>query len=104
MIPTTSFDAIWYGVAQWLGVTSLDEMEYILPNSNNFGCRIFSETNLFDAGTGLVPGCAGDSLELVQTFDIDEPRFMTGEEQKAFCNLVRCEWTCEKKTCSKISY
>lgn len=36
MIPTTSWDHIWHGVAQWVGVTTPADMDVVLPNRNNF--------------------------------------------------------------------
>lgn len=35
LLPTTSWDALWHGLAQWFGVTDAEEMEYVLPNSEN---------------------------------------------------------------------
>jgi len=32
IIPTTSWDAIWNGVAQWMGVETESELDYCLPN------------------------------------------------------------------------
>jgi uncharacterized protein (DUF1501 family)/uncharacterized protein (DUF1800 family) len=49
MIPTTSWDMIWHGVAQWFGVDSKD-MSTVLPNIGNFptmlhGADMFEATN-----------------------------------------------------------
>eukprot|EP00934_Nitzschia_sp_Nitz4_P009264 Nitzschia sp. Nitz4//scaffold316_size20630//7257//13186//NITZ4_008656-RA/size20630-snap-gene-0.2-mRNA-1//1//CDS//3329547514//9254//frame0 len=35
MIPTTSWDAVWNGVLQWVGVTSDEDLDYCLPNRHN---------------------------------------------------------------------
>eukprot|EP00947_MAST-08B_sp_MAST-8B-sp1_P001415 g1415.t1 len=35
LIPTTSWDAVWYGLAQWMGVPE-DKMGHILPNIGNW--------------------------------------------------------------------
>ena len=32
-IPTTSWDAVWNGVLQWLGVDDQDSLDYCLPNA-----------------------------------------------------------------------
>jgi len=52
IIPTTSWDAVWHGLAQWFGVAG-SSMEYVLPNVRNFegcdgiGCGLFSAPDLF---------------------------------------------------------
>ena len=35
MLPTTSWEDVWYGLAQWMGVPSSD-MSTVLPNLGNF--------------------------------------------------------------------
>eukprot|EP00804_Cyclotella_cryptica_P004534 CCRYP_006892-RA/>CCRYP_006892-RA protein AED:0.17 eAED:0.17 QI:494/0.84/0.6/1/0.94/0.9/20/0/2106 len=61
-IPTTPNEAMWYGIAQWFGLKSDIALSYALPNMNNFGCRLYSETDLYRDGTGKVLGCGGDVL------------------------------------------
>ena len=34
-IPTTSWEALWYGIASWLGVDT-GSMSTVLPNAANF--------------------------------------------------------------------
>ena len=34
-IPTTSWDSIWNGVLQWIGVKTETDLDYCLPNRNN---------------------------------------------------------------------
>ena len=51
-IPTTSWDAVWNGVLEWMGVDSGAEMDYCLPNAANTvdtdkGFKIFSKDDLF---------------------------------------------------------
>lgn len=36
----------WNGIAQWLGITSEDELDFILPNRGMFG-NLFSSQDLF---------------------------------------------------------
>lgn len=36
LIPTTPFDSIFHGVADWTGVETDDEFSWVLPNRNNF--------------------------------------------------------------------
>ena len=52
-IPTTSNEGMWYGIAQWFGVESNEDLEYVLPNLNNFGCRLYSESTLYSGGIGV---------------------------------------------------
>ena len=72
LLPTTSWDALWYdyceliitscdatydlcitdhlpaflitryGISQWFGITEQDDIDYVLPNSQNFGCELFT--------------------------------------------------------------
>jgi len=51
IMPTTSWDAIWNGVIEWLGVDP-DDMDQCLPNAANTvddGFQIFSKADLFQA-------------------------------------------------------
>jgi uncharacterized protein (DUF1501 family) len=51
VIPTTPWDACWNGVAQWLGVTDDEELDYCLPNRESFDqCDLFTDTDLFVDG------------------------------------------------------
>ena len=34
MVPTTSWEDVWYGLAQWMGVKA-DQMDDFLPNLKN---------------------------------------------------------------------
>ena len=87
-IPTTSWEAMWYGVVQWAGVEDEDDMTYVLPNERNFGCDLYSESSLFKEGEGKVSGCGGDELDLTQTLVVGQPRLLSPEEQTRFCQLV----------------
>ena len=56
IIPTTSWEAVWHGIAQWFGVDE-SSMERILPNVRNFekcaaaeeGCGLFTAEDLYKA-------------------------------------------------------
>ena len=49
VIPTTSWEAIWQGIAQWLGVGE-EHMDTVLPNRRNFDAADrFNEGDLFVA-------------------------------------------------------
>ena len=43
---------MWFGIAQWAGIYSNNDLDYVLPNLSNFGCRLYSETDLYSGGTG----------------------------------------------------
>jgi hypothetical protein len=51
-IPTTSNEGMWFGIAQWFGIQSNNELDYVLPNMKNFGCRLYSEADLYKGSTG----------------------------------------------------
>ena len=52
MIPTTPWDAMWLGVAQWFGVPDSVSMEKVLPMHKNFPNEtLFDKTKLFTGHT-----------------------------------------------------
>ncbi len=87
-IPRTSWEALWYGVIQWAGITNENAINFILPNANNFGCNLYSEVDLYTGGTESIPGCGGSTVTVEQKFIISEPRILIPEEQKAYCDRV----------------
>eukprot|EP00804_Cyclotella_cryptica_P019736 CCRYP_009662-RD/>CCRYP_009662-RD protein AED:0.10 eAED:0.10 QI:0/0.90/0.86/1/0.90/0.86/23/166/2685 len=87
-IPTTPNEAMWFGISQWFGLESDVALNYALPNMNNFGCRLYSETDIYRDGTGEVPGCGGDIMTFSQVFFLSEPRLLNPDEQKSFCAKV----------------
>lgn len=50
VIPTTSWDSIWHGLAEWFGVPA-SQMASVLPNKDAFGkdgvSPMFSANDLF---------------------------------------------------------
>ena len=46
MIPTTSWDAVWHGVAEWFGIKDDAGLDKVLPNRGKFS-RIYNEIDLF---------------------------------------------------------
>ena len=46
LIPTTSWEHVWNGVGEWLGVTDQD-MDTVLPNRRNFP-DLFTQADMFD--------------------------------------------------------
>ena len=65
VMPTTSWDALFYALTQWMGITVQDQIDYVLPNSRNFGCDLFTDYDLFKSGTQVVIGCGGAIGEIV---------------------------------------
>ena len=55
MVPTTPYDAVWYGVTQWMGVTDEDELDEVLPNRHSFGDTLFDSETLFGTLTSPSP-------------------------------------------------
>jgi uncharacterized protein (DUF1501 family) len=53
-IPTTSWDAVWNGIAQWMGVATETELDYCLPNRKATSgvsgfSNLFSRSDLFQS-------------------------------------------------------
>jgi uncharacterized protein (DUF1501 family)/uncharacterized protein (DUF1800 family) len=47
LIPTTPFEAVWYGLTEWFGVPA-SEIPFLLPNAANFPASdIFDQSELF---------------------------------------------------------
>ena len=48
MIPTTPWESVWTGIAQWLGVRDESDLDLVLPNRNSFSkCDHFTDRSLF---------------------------------------------------------
>ena len=47
VIPTTSWDSILNGVAQWFGIKDDLDLNYVLPNRGTFVNDLFEEKDLF---------------------------------------------------------
>jgi uncharacterized protein (DUF1501 family) len=63
LIPTRSWDSLWYGITQWFGIGNQVDIDYVLPNNQNFGCTLFSDSDIFNSGIYTITGCGGPSLE-----------------------------------------
>ena len=87
LLPTTSWDAMFYGVAQWFGISKEKELQYVLPNSNNFGCNLFTDYDLFDSGIHHLNGCGGVVRSTSVNFQVPDIRHLSGNEQKLVCKL-----------------
>eukprot|EP00550_Attheya_septentrionalis_P002628 CAMPEP_0198287972 /NCGR_PEP_ID=MMETSP1449-20131203/6625_1 /TAXON_ID=420275 /ORGANISM="Attheya septentrionalis, Strain CCMP2084" /LENGTH=988 /DNA_ID=CAMNT_0043986049 /DNA_START=140 /DNA_END=3106 /DNA_ORIENTATION=- len=88
LIPSTSWDSVWNGIANWYGITAEDDLNYVLPNRINHGCRLFTDRQLYKNGRTTTPGCDGEVLFFDQGLLLNEARYLTGEEQKIFCYVV----------------
>lgn len=55
LIPTTPFDSIWNGVAQWFGVTDTNDLNTVLPNRDNFGNTLMNSNDLYGIATTSSP-------------------------------------------------
>jgi hypothetical protein len=89
LLPCSSWDSLWNGVAQWFGVTEEEDLNYVLPNRENFGCRLFTDVDLYKGGQNYITGCNGDTLIFDQSVLLNDSRYLTGEEQKGFCELLK---------------
>ena len=87
-IPRTPWEAMWYSIVQWAGITDDALINYVLPNAVNFGCDLYAEADLYEDGAATLSGCGGIVIELEQSFIVSEPRKLTPEEQRAFCGKV----------------
>jgi uncharacterized protein (DUF1501 family) len=48
VIPTTPWEALWNGVAQWFGITTSNDLNTVLPNRNKFLGDLFSQSDLYE--------------------------------------------------------
>ena len=79
VVPTTPYDSIWNGVAQWMGITEECDLDYILPNRHNFPrCSLFTDMDLFN--NGIFPHEDWCNKE-VQTIDPTSPEWCSQEVQ-----------------------
>eukprot|EP00586_Coscinodiscus_wailesii_P000799 CAMPEP_0172487324 /NCGR_PEP_ID=MMETSP1066-20121228/16359_1 /TAXON_ID=671091 /ORGANISM="Coscinodiscus wailesii, Strain CCMP2513" /LENGTH=2416 /DNA_ID=CAMNT_0013253867 /DNA_START=62 /DNA_END=7312 /DNA_ORIENTATION=+ len=88
LIPTLSWDSLWHGIVQWYGVENEKDMKYVLPNHLSFGCFLLTDKDLYHNGTHAISGCNGISLNFHITSVINEPRYLTGQEQKIICEEI----------------
>lgn len=58
-IPTTSWDAVWNGIGQWMGLHDEDELNEAIPNRNSFDTctELFTDKDLFLDGACTCSGC-----------------------------------------------
>jgi len=112
LIPTTSWEAIWNGVAQWFGITSDADLNEVLPNRNTFSNNLFTESVLYGGAspptpTPPTPDSCEDSPLRMRVYIPAQGRFRMqscnwAAKQTARCNLdgvsshcpVSCNATC----------
>ena len=47
VIPSTPWEALWNGVAQWFGVTTSSSLDEVVPNRQTFSSNLFSQSDLY---------------------------------------------------------
>lgn len=55
VLPTTPWDSVWHGVAQWFGVTDENDLAQVLPNKEVFGNTLFTSETLFGVSVTSSP-------------------------------------------------
>ena len=63
LIPSRPWDSLWYGVTQWFGISHQTDIDYVLPNSQNHGCSLFTDKDLYTGGTNEIQGCGGPKID-----------------------------------------
>ena len=79
---------MWNGVAQWFGITDDEDLDYVLPNRKNFGCRLLTDSDLFKNGSQTNFGCGGDTTDFTQAILLDTARYLSGDEQREWCKIM----------------
>ena len=87
-IPKVPWEAMWYGITQWAGITNDAATNYVLPNLASFGCEVYSEVDLYIDGVETTSGCGGSVIDMYQTFLISQPRLLSVDEQKDFISII----------------
>ena len=50
MIPTLSWESIWFAMSGWLGITNEDDLHVLLPNARGTRTRLLRKDEVFEAG------------------------------------------------------
>jgi hypothetical protein len=79
---------MWYGVTNWFGITDSKEIEYVLPNNGNMGCQLYADSDMYVNGNTTIPGCNDRMVGMKLGMFINEPRYLTGMEQKRICKAA----------------
>ena len=63
-------------------------MDYVLPNRGAFGCSLWTDKDLYKQGTQVNLGCGGDVKKIDGSFYLDQPRYLSNEDQKEVCAVA----------------
>lgn len=74
LIPSRSWESMWYGISNWFGVTDEDEMEKVLPNNGNMGCQLYTDKDMYTVGDTTINGCNDRAVGLKLGMLLNEPR------------------------------
>mmetsp|Transcript_4289 Transcript_4289/g.9709 ORF Transcript_4289/g.9709 Transcript_4289/m.9709 type:complete len:891 (+) Transcript_4289:2-2674(+) len=88
LIPSISWESMWYGIANWYGISKFEEMNVVLPNNGNFGCQLFTDKDMYTVGNNTISGCNDRAVNLKMSMFLKEPRYLTGLEQKRICKAA----------------
>lgn len=55
LLPTTPFESIWNGIAQWFGITNNSDLDEVLPNRATFGDALFTAETMYGLVTTSAP-------------------------------------------------
>ena len=55
VLPTTPFESIWNGIAQWFGITNNSDLDEVLPNRATFGDALYSAETMYGLVTTSAP-------------------------------------------------
>lgn len=47
LIPTLSWESMFNGIAEWMGIETEEDLDYCLPNRHNTGTKLFRKSTLF---------------------------------------------------------
>lgn len=47
VIPTTPWESLWNGIAQWFGIASENDLSTVLPNRNTFAGNLWTMSDLY---------------------------------------------------------
>jgi len=88
LIPSRSWESMWYGIANWFDISSDEDMKEVLPNNGNMGCDLYTDSDMYTVGNNTINGCNDRFVEMKLGMLIDRPRYLTGIEQKRICNAA----------------
>ncbi len=64
VIPTTSWDSLWYGIAEWFGIDDPADLSEILPNKRSFPLEdMFTMDALYETELQPPPTSASNAFK-----------------------------------------